>query len=30
MTIPSIAEIDIRDKKLLIRVDFDAAVSIPR
>jgi phosphoglycerate kinase len=27
MTIPSIAEIDIRDKKLLIRVDFDVTVS---
>ena len=27
MTIPSIAEIDIRDKKLLIRVDFDTAVT---
>ncbi|MFI5324371.1 MAG: phosphoglycerate kinase, partial [Thermodesulfobacteriota bacterium] len=27
MTLPSIAEIDIRDKKLLIRVDFDVAVS---
>ncbi len=27
MTIPSIAEIDIRDKKLLVRVDFDTAVS---
>jgi phosphoglycerate kinase len=27
MTLPSIAEIDIRDKKLLIRVDFDVAVT---
>lgn len=27
MTIPSIAEIDIRDKKLLIRVDFDVPIS---
>ncbi len=27
MTIPSIAEIDIRDKKLLVRVDFDVAVT---
>lgn len=27
MTLPSIAEIDIRDRKLLIRVDFDTAVS---
>jgi len=27
MTLPSIAEIDIREKKLLIRVDFDTALS---